>query len=189
MPYAEVPAFMEWLRAIEGTAARALEFLILTATRMSEMRHAKWSEIEGDVWTIPAERMKMRKPHRVPLVPRALEILKELRGQHDTLVFPGRLHQRPIDDNTVLRVLARLAPDTTAHGFRSSFRDWAGERTSFPKEIAEAALAHAIKSSVERAYLRTSFFDHRRRLMTQWAGYCGEQPVKAGGKVVAIRAA
>jgi integrase len=186
--YHDLPDFMQRLRAEEGTAARALAFLILTGTRMNEMRHAKWDEIEGDVWTVPAERMKMRKAHRVPLAPRAREILKAMRGQNPTLIFPGRMAGRPIDDNTVLRVLQRLAgAQVTAHGFRSALRSWAAETTTFKPEIAEAALAHAIKSSVERAYLRTTFFDKRRRLMEQWAACCAS-PSAAPGKVVKHRA-
>ena len=147
----EVPGFMTKLRAEPGVASRALEFLILTGTRMSEMRFATWAEIEGDVWCIPLERMKTRKPHRVPLSPRVVEILKGLRGQHPQVIFPGSRSNKPIDDNTIARVLHRLAGPLTAHGFRSSLRTWAAEDGGFAPEIAEAALAHAIKSGIERA--------------------------------------
>jgi integrase len=185
MHYRDVPNFMDKLRAEPGVQARCLEFLILTGTRMSETRFAERSEIEGDVWTVPAERMKMRKAHRVPLSPRAIEILREMRRQHPEaeVIFPGWRPGRPVDDNTVSRVLQRLAGPITAHGFRSAIRTWAAERTNFAPEIAEAALAHAIKSGIERAYKRTTFFDKRRKLMEAWADYCA---ATTSGDVVAL---
>ena len=187
--YRDVPGFMAKLRAEPSIAARALEFLILTGTRMSEMRFATWAEIEGDVWTVPAERMKMRKEHRVPLSPRAVAILREMRGQHTEVIFPGSRPGRPVDDNTVARTLHRLAGPLTAHGFRSALRTWAAEDAGFAPEIAEAALAHAIKSAIERAYKRTTFFDQRRRLMEKWAAYCeGKVTVLTGGEVVPMHA-
>ena len=189
MHYRDVPDFMPKLRAEPGVAARALEFLILTGTRMNEMRFATWAEVEGDVWTVPAERMKMRKAHRVPLSPRAVAILNELRGQHPEVIFPGWRPGRPVDDNTVSRVLQRLAGPLTAHGFRSALRTWAAERTNFAPEIAEAALAHAIKSGIERAYKRTTFFDHRRKLTEAWADYCEGTATVTAGEVVALRGA
>jgi integrase len=190
MDYRAVPDFMTKLRAEPGVAARALEFLILTSTRMSEIRFATWAEVDGDVWVVPSERMKMRKSHRVPLSPRAVEILREMRGQHPEVIFPGSRSNRPCDDNTISRVLHRLAGPLTAHGFRSSLRTWAAEDGAFAPEIAEAALAHAIKSGIERAYKRTTFFDHRRKLMVKWADYCaGKVTVVTGGEVVAMHGA
>jgi integrase len=188
--YRDLPAFMAKLRAEPGVAARALEFLALTGTRMSEARFARWSEIEGGVWTIPTERMKMRREHRVPLSPRALEILDQQRGQYPDVIFPGSRPGRPIDDNTIARLLQRLAGPVTAHGCRSALKTWAAERTNFAPEISEAALAHTVRGSIMRAYLRTSFFDQRRRLMEAWADYCdGKGAEPTGDTVVALRGA
>jgi integrase len=187
--YRDVPDFMRKLRAEPGVAARALEFLILTGTRMSEMRFATWSEVESDVWTVPADRMKMRKEHQVPLSPAAVAILNELRGQHPEVIFPGWRPGRPVDDNTVSRVLQRLAGPVTPHGFRSSLRTFSAERTNFAPEIAEAALAHAISSGIERPYKRTTFFDLRRKLMEAWADYCDGEATVTGGEVVALHGA
>ena len=188
LQYRDIPDFMARLRAEPGVAARALEFLILTGTRMSEMRFATWAEIEGDVWVVPAARMKMRKEHRVPLSPRAVEILNALRGQHPEVIFPGSRPGRPVDDQTLARLLQRLAGPVTPHGCRSAFKTWAAERTNFAPEISEAALAHTIRGSILRSYLRTSFIDARRRLMEAWSDFCaGKGSGTSGGEVVALR--
>ena len=175
MPYDELPPFMEQLRAEPGVAARALEFTILTAARSGEVRGATWAEInlQNAVWTIPGERMKAGNEHRVPLSPRALEILRGLRRQNDGLVFPGRDGATLSDStlrNSVLHKLGR--GDVTVHGFRSAFRTWAAERTNFAREIAEQSLAHTVGTAVERSYKRTDMFDQRRRLMEMWTEYC-----------------
>jgi integrase len=160
LPYAELPAFMAELRAHEGNAARALEFVILTAARTGEVRFATTAEFDkaAAVWTIPASRMKSGKEHRVPLSAPALALVD------DAINLMSRV--------IMSKLMAKLRPGITVHGFRSTFRDWAAERTNFPREIAELALAHAVGSEVERAYRRTDLFDKRRELMTAWATYC-----------------
>jgi integrase len=183
LPYSDIPAFMAELReraGREGVSARALEFAILTGTRSNEVLGAKWDEIVGNVWTIPPERTKARKEHRVPLSGRALEILSKL-PRKGARVFEG--HTSPM---TLLRMLKRVGrADITPHGFRSSLRTWAGEATSFPHEVCEQALGHTISSAVERAYQRGDLFDKRRKLMDAWAAYCAKVETDAG-KVVAL---
>ena len=183
MAYQDVPAFMARLPRAPGMGALALRFLILTAARSGEVRGATWSEIdlESRTWTVPAERMKAMREHRVPLSEPALQILREvlvLRPEGDdgsALVFPSAKPGTPLSDMTLTAVMRRLgAGHYTVHGFRSSFRDWAGDLTSFPREIAEAALAHAVQG-VEAAYRRSDAFQKRRRLMDAWAEYvCGD---------------
>jgi integrase len=167
--------------------ARALRFAILTAARTNEILGAKWSDIDhaGKVWTIPAERMKGGREHRVPLSAATLAVLKEMRElRRSDFIFPGQNGQ--LSDKIMQLTLRRLGcEDVTVHGFRSSFRDWAAEQTSFPREVAEMALAHAVGSEVERAYARTDLFERRRKLMEEWATYCGKPAAK--GQVVAIR--
>lgn len=179
MPYADVPAFIARLRTAPGMGAKALEFAILTAARSGEVRGAKWSEIDVDArtWTIPGERMKGGRTHRVPLSEPAVKILRELavlRPEDDdgsALVFPGIKRGQPLSDMSLTAVMRRLGAGAfTAHGFRSSFRDWTGDQTSFPREVAEAALAHIVQG-VEGAYRRSDAFEKRRRLMDAWAGY------------------
>jgi integrase len=172
MPFTEVPAFMVELRANNSLTARALEYCILTATRSGEVLHAKWSELDfaTKAWTIPASRMKAGKEHRVPLSARVLEILARLPREGER-VFP-------LTHTAMLELLRRLGHDTTVHGFRSSFRDWVAERTSYPNHVAEAALAHAVADKVEKAYRRTDLFEKRRRLMADWAAWCS-RPVAA----------
>lgn len=176
LPYAELPAFWKELASQPGSAARALQFAILTATRTSEVLNATWDEIDFDqaVWTIPSERMKAGVEHRVPLAPAALVLLKTLHEQRSgDFVFPGTKKDRPLSNMSLLMVLRRMErDDLTAHGFRSTFRDWAAECTDTPREVAEAALAHTLADKVEAAYRRTDFFDKRRKLMDEWAGYC-----------------
>ena len=158
----------------------ALEFLVLTAARAGEVRFATWNEIDTDAatWTVPAERMKAGREHRVPLSARALEILAEARevgNARTDLIFPGR-GGRVLGERSMLQVLDRLGIDATAHGFRASFRVWAAERTTIPREVCEAALAHTIKDKAEAAYQRSDLFDRRRDLMERWAAYLSEKP-------------
>jgi integrase len=183
MPYGELPAFMGELHQREGVTARALEFCILTAARTTEVLQASWEEVDLDakVWTVPAERMKARREHRVPLSESAVAILSALPRKKDTRVFEGHTAHM-----AMLKVLQRMGRgDLTVHGFRSSFRDWASEQTSFPAEVCEQALGHTINNAVERAYRRGDLFDKRRRLMDSWSDYCSK-PV-ATGKVLPIR--
>ncbi|MCA8895988.1 MAG: integrase arm-type DNA-binding domain-containing protein [Hyphomicrobiales bacterium] len=171
MPFDDLPAFMPRLRAAEGGAAKALEFVILTAARTGEALGAEWCEIdfEAKVWTVPADRMKAGREHRVPLGDRALEILKPLHeARTGDLIFPGSTKTGRLSDMTLTAVLRRLGVDATVHGFRSSFRDWAGERTTFPREVAEAALAHRVGNEVELAYRRGDALEKRRKLMVAW---------------------
>ena len=161
MPYDQLPALMVELRVQDGIDARALEFTILTAARVSEAVGARWSEISGDVWTIPAERMKGGKPHRVPLSRRAMDLLKALPRNGD-LIFPGPKLGRALNINAPRKLLIDMGHSVTVHGFRSSFRDWVAERTSYPNHVAEAALAHAVADKVEKAYRRTDLFEKRR---------------------------
>jgi integrase len=176
MPFKDVPAFMARLRDREALAARALEFLILTAARSSEAREATWKEIDWEIgiWTIPAERMKAGKLHRVPLSKAAMKMLKPLKGaMRSDFVFPGQSPKRPISEAAIRKLLERMTiENATVHGFRSSFRDWAGESTSFPREVAEQALAHTIGNEAERAYRRGDALEKRRELMDAWAKYC-----------------
>ena len=196
LPYPEAGAFMGLLRAQRGSGARALEFAILTAARSGEVLGARWHEIdmEAEVWTVPAARMKAQREHRVPLSGPAMALLRQmaaLREGSDPLahVFPGGRDKRPLSAMAMTMTLRRMKrADLTAHGFRSTFRDWAAEQTGIPREVAEAALAHAIGDKVEAAYRRGDLFEKRRRLMQAWGSYCG-RPRPAGGKVVDMHAA
>lgn len=169
-----MPDFMSALKAQGGMGARALEFAIVTAARSGEVRGAQWSEIdlEAGIWTVPAERMKAEREHRVPLSPAALKILRALpRIEGVTLVFPAPRGGR-LSDMTLNAVTRRMTVDAVPHGFRSTFRDWAAERTNFPREVAEAALAHTIENKVEAAYRRSDLFAKRAALMNAWADFC-----------------
>jgi integrase len=173
MPYAQGPGFLKKLRGREGTTARCLEFTILTASRTSETTAATWSEFDLDakIWTVPANRIKGEREHKVPLSDRAIEILRGMQGEHRKWVFPGNkgLH---LSNNSMLVLLDRMGHgDVTVHGFRSSFRNWSGEQTNYPREICELALAHVNSDETEAAYLRTDFFEKRRKLMGDWASY------------------
>lgn len=174
MPYSDVPAFVQSLRAAGETTGRlALEFAILTAARSGEVRGARWTEIDVHeaVWTIPAARMKMKVAHQVPLPARAVEIVKQMKErERSELVFPGS-KDRTISDMTLTQVMRKAKQTHTVHGFRSAFRDWAAEQTSVPGDVAEAALAHVVKNPTERAYLRTKYLDKRRDLMSRWAEF------------------
>jgi integrase len=177
MPYDDLPGFLIELRKKKGIDARALEFTILTAARVSEVVGARWSEISGDVWTIPAERMKGGKAHRVPLSRCAIELLEALPRNGD-LIFPGPKLGRALNINAPRKLLIGMGHRITVHGFRSSFRDWAAERTHFPSEVPEMALAHVVGSKVEQAYRRGDMFEKRCRLMQQWATFCTTAPVQ-----------
>ncbi|ASY58448.1 integrase arm-type DNA-binding domain-containing protein [Sinorhizobium sp. CCBAU 05631] len=176
MAYADVPAFMAKLRETEGLGARALELCVLTATRSGEVLNARWSEIDFDAatWTIPAERMKAGKEHVVPLSAHALAILNALHEkQFSEFVFPGQAPRKPISNMAMTMVMRRLnASAFTVHGFRSAFRDWAGDATNFPRDVAEMALAHKVGDDTELAYRRGSALAKRRKLMDAWASYC-----------------
>lgn len=171
----DMPGFMAALRQREGIAARALEFTILTAARSGEVRGATWSEIDENtgVWTIPAERMKAGNEHRVPLSAAALKLLRLLPRLDGTeLLFPGTKGQ-PLSDMTMTAVMRRMQVDAVPHGFRSTFRDWAGEKTNHPRELAEQALAHTLESKVEAAYRRGDALEKRRQMMEEWAQFSG----------------
>lgn len=170
LPIDDMPAFMVDLRQREGTAARALEFVILTAARSGEVRGATWDEFDlaARIWTVPAARMKAGKAHRVPLCDRAVELLKALpRIEGDEVVFAAPLGGR-LSDMAMTEVLRRMEVDAVPHGFRSTFRDWCAERTQHPREVAELALAHTVGDAVERAYRRGDMFAKRAELMRDW---------------------
>jgi integrase len=179
LPYRDVPAFMSQLRARQSLSARALEMTVLTAAHTSELLGMRWDELDLNekTWTIPASRMKAGKEHKVPLSRRALEILHELHAvRSDVFVFPGK-PGKSLSTAAMSKMLALMRrDDVTVHGFRSSFRDWAAEQTSFAGDVIEMALAHAVKSAVEAAYRRGDLFEKRARLMTAWADYCAQTP-------------
>jgi len=178
LPYGEVPAFVKRLRLVRGMSAFALEFATLTAARSGEVRGARWGEMDlgAKVWTVPAARMKAGREHRVPLCARAVEILETLaqldHGPED-IVFPGQRRGSPLSDMSLTALLRRLEVPVTVHGFRSSFRDWAGDATAFPREVAEAALAHAVGDATEAAYRRSDALEKRRQMMEEWAAFVG----------------
>lgn len=177
MPYVDVPAFLESIREPETFGRLALQALVLTAARSGEIRGTTWKELDLDegLWTVPAERMKASEAHTVPLSPQALSVFRraqKLRTGDAELVFPGMKRGKPLSDMTLLKVLRDMELPFTVHGFRSSFRDWAAERSTLPGEVAEAALAHAIPNKVEAAYRRTDFLEKRRRLMQAWGAWC-----------------
>ena len=175
LPYAEVAAFVADLRQQEGVGARALEFAILTAARTGEVIGARWGEINiaERLWTVPADRMKAGKEHRAPLSDAAMAIVEKMaairQGDH---LFPGGKAERPISNMAMLMLLRRMGrDDLTAHGFRSTFRDWAAECTNFPAEVAEMALAHTVGDKLEAAYRRGDLFQKRREIMAAWANF------------------
>lgn len=191
MPYAEVPAFLERLRGSDAMAARALEFNILCASRSGETIGAKWSEINFDagVWVIPRQRMKAGKEHRVPLSKQAVALLDRLKETREAkgYIFPGERKDKPLSNMAMAMLLKRLKVAVTVHGFRSSFRDWAGDATSFPREVAEAALAHSVGNAVEAAYRRSDALERRRKMMQAWADYLDTKQARATkGKVLAF---
>jgi integrase len=188
LPYADVPAFIARLRAQKGLSALGLELQILTACRSGEALAARWDEIDlaGKVWTIPAARTKAGKIHRVPLSGRALEILATLaEARVNQFVLPGNAKGKPLSKMAFEMLMRRMkVTDATPHGFRSAFRDWCGNETSFPREVAEAALAHRVPDATEAAYRRGDALEKRRELMDAWARHC--EP-SAGGNVIALK--
>ena len=190
LPYAEIGDFIAQLKSQEGVGARAFEFTILTAARTGEVIGATWSEmnIAEQLWVVPAERMKSGKEHRVPLSEAPLAILEQMQAiRQGDFVFPGGKARLPISNMAMMMTLRRMGRgDLTVHGFRSSFRDWAAERTDFPSEVAEMALAHAVSSKVEAAYRRGDLFQKRRQLMDTWSRFC---TVSAPAAVASIAAA
>lgn len=175
-PYAEVRDLLNTIKmsGAGDTVKRAFEFTVLTAARSGEMRLATWSEIDFKTkrWNIPAERMKSAKEHRVPLSPRVLEILEEQRGNGSDLIFASD-RGKVYSDMTFTMLMRRLGLPFTVHGFRSTFRDWSAEQTSYPRDVCEAALAHTNKDATEAAYFRSDLFEKRREMMNDWADYCG----------------
>lgn len=174
LPYKEAPAFYAKLIALDAVAARALEFTILTAARSGECREATWAEIDlaERIWTIPGKRMKEGEEHVVPLCDRAIAILEQMTTHRDgDFIFPGYRRGKPLSGMAFAHVLKRLGADVTAHGFRSTFRDWAGDCTNHEREIAEAALSHRVGGKVERAYRRGSALNKRRKMMDDWQAF------------------
>jgi integrase len=189
MAYSDVPAFFGRLREREAVAASALEFCILTAARSGEVLGARWSEIDLDakVWMVPPERTKAAREHRVPLSDAGLVILGRVaRARVSDFVFPSQQANRPLSVMALEMVLRRMGVDVTVHGFRSAFRDWAGNETHFPRELAEHALAHVIGDKAEQAYRRSDALEKRRVLMDAWARYC--EPREMAGNVVPLSA-
>jgi integrase len=187
LPYVEIPAFMGELRKRDGTSARVLEFIILTASRVSEAVNAQWTEVDfdGQVWTIPAVRMKAGREHRVPLTTEAIAVLEAMtaRRQSDS-IFPGWKIGKPLTGASCLELLKEMGRgELTTHGFRSTFRDWCAEQTNFPRELAESALAHVLRDKTEAAYQRGDLLERRRKLMEAWSAYCAKP---ANGDVIHI---
>ncbi|WP_407149875.1 tyrosine-type recombinase/integrase [Bradyrhizobium sp. ORS 86] len=181
LPFQKVPAFMQRLREMEGVAPRALEFAILSAARSGEVFGLVWPELSlhDRLWVVPGPRMKGGREHRVPLTSRALQILKQmkrLQTDESPFVFPGGKRGKRLSETSLEAVLERMEVDATPHGFRSSFRDWAGDATAFPREVAEAALAHIVGDKAERAYRRGDALEKRRKLMEAWQTFCDPKP-------------
>ena len=174
LPYAEASAFMVELRKRDSLAARALELQVLTVARPGEAAGAQWGEfdLDGAIWTIPAGRMKAGKEHRIPLSPAAVKLLKTL-PHINANVFPG-VKDRSITTEAAMKLLKELRPGLTAHGFRSTFRDWAAETTAHPREVIEAAMAHRLKDAAEAAYQRGDLLQRRAVLMKDWAIFCAK---------------
>jgi integrase len=186
MAYAEVPAFMKRLSGQNSIAVMALQFLILTAARTGEVLGAHWAEIDlaAKVWTVPASRMKAGREHRVPLSKPAMEILEKLSEPRlGDFVFPGLKRGKPLSNMALAMLLRRMQVDVTPHGFRSAFRDWVGDETHFPRELAEAALAHTVGDKAEQAYRRSDALEKRRALMEAWSSFCAAE---APGNVVSM---
>jgi integrase len=191
MLYGEVGTFLAELRVDTKIAARALEFLVLTAARSGEVLQARWDEVDlpSRLWTVPAERAKSGREHRVPLSAAAVAIVKAMAEiRLNEYLFPGR--RDPLARTALFDQLRRMGRgDTTTHGFRSTFRSWAAERTNFPREVAEMALSHTVGDTVERAYQRSDMFEKRRQIMDAWARFCDMTATVTGGseKVVTLR--
>ncbi len=181
LPREDLPQFYQALAAKQGAGARALELLLLTVLRSGEIRGAKWSEIKLDraEWSVPGERMKSGKPHRVPLSKPAVKLLQSVpRIAGTDLVFPSR-KLTPLSDMTLTKVMRDMGLTAVPHGFRSTFKDWVSENTNYPNEVSEMALAHVIGDKVEAAYRRGELFEKRKQLMTDWATYCLSGAAKA----------
>lgn len=180
LAYAEVAGCLDVVAKTSAGLSTKLcfELLVLTCVRSNEAREARWSEIDTDakVWEIPAERMKMDRPHRIPLSTRALAVVDRAKGLDADLVFPGTKPGKPLSDATLLKLIRENGFDVDIHGFRTSFRTWAQERTNFPREVAEAALAHLSGDETERAYARSDLFEKRAKMMEAWAGYLADKP-------------
>lgn len=187
MPIDAIGEFLAGLQKREGMAARALEFAILTAARSGEVRGMRWEEIDGATWAIPANRMKAGREHRVPLSKAALRLLEQLpRFEGEDFVFPAA-RGGTMSDMALTSVMRRMGRNEVPHGFRSTFRDWAAERTNFPNEMAELALAHTISNAVEASYRRGDMFEKRRRMMEAWAMFCFHNGVGKAGEVIKLR--
>jgi integrase len=190
LPYGQLPGFIGELQAQSGISARALEFVILTAARTSEVLGCRWSEIDmaNRLWIIPGERMKAGREHRVPLADRAVEILEEMTANRESdFVFPGASAGKPLSNMALAMLLRRMGRTAvTVHGFRSAFADWVAERTHFPAELREMALAHTVGDKVEAAYRRGDMLAKRRQLAAAWSRFCATPSSEA--VVVALRA-
>ena len=191
LPYSDIGSFMVSLRQHDAVSANGLEFLILTAARTGEVIGATWSEIDFDsaIWIVSGERMKNGKEHRVPLSSTAIKVLRKMEKVAESkFVFPGGKRNRPLSNMAFLQLLKRMGRgDLTAHGFRSTFRDWVAERTNYPNEVAEMALAHTVTDKVEAAYRRGDMFDKRVNLIEDWCGFCALTPDDGAGNVVPIK--
>jgi integrase len=191
MRHDDLPQFIQRLRLKPLTVGRvALEALILTATRSGEIRGARWQELSEDfsVWTIPGDRMKAGVTHAIPLSKQAADVFRIAKGfkvKDCDLIFPGQISQSPLSDMTLLEILRGMDTGVTVHGFRSTFRDWVADVTDYPREVAEAALAHTLENKVEAAYRRTDFFAKRRKLMDDWANFCDQGAASAGAARIA----
>ena len=187
MPFPEVGAFVSKLRALSYVSARCLEFTVLTAARTNEAIKAKPEEFDltNATWTIPASRMKAKTEHRVPLSPRAVEIVREMLKLEQDYLFASTGKGKPISNMAMLKLLERMEVKVTVHGFRSSFRDWAAERTAFPHEVCEMALAHTIGNAAEAAYRRGDLFEKRRKLMDAWSDFINAPRLE--GAVIPMR--
>jgi integrase len=188
LPYAELPVFTAKIRETESLGRLALEAVILTAARSGEVRNMTWGELDllAATWTVPAERMKAGREHVVPLPPQALalfERMKAHRREYTDLVFPGQKRGKPLSDMTLTKALRDMGLGITAHGFRSTFRDWVAEQTNWPSDLAEAALAHVVSDKTVAAYQRGTMLEKRRELMAAWANYCDGA---RGGNVVRL---
>jgi integrase len=185
--YSDVPEFMKKLRKLDGTAPRALEAVVLTASRVSEICGAKWPEVDfkSRLWIIPGSRTKSGREHRVPLTEDAVKVFKSMQARKlNDFVFPGRSDNKPLTTAACLKLVRDLGYKVTVHGFRSSFRDWAAEQTNFPRELQEAALSHVVGDQTERAYARGDLLTKRALMMEDWAKYCRSQ--KPTAKVTPI---
>jgi integrase len=187
LPYDELPTFIVELRNRDGVTAQALELQILTAARPGEIVRARWSEFDlnAKVWTVPAARMKGNREHRVPLSDRAMQLLRSISSSGE-FVFPGAKEKAPLTIAAPLEMLKELRSGVVPHGFRSTFRDWCADRTAYPRDVAEAALAHVVKDKTEAAYRRSDLFEKRRRLMVDWAKFCST-PMPSTGSVTPLR--